>query len=445
MPRLRRLLVHLTSRLATRAGLTALGTASLAFYALDLHALFGTELRVLRVYVGVFATVFVLYLMAAWLALYRPTEDRVLLWLILGFGLLFRLAAFPAPVILSSDLFRYIWDGRVQRAGVNPYRYPPSAPELAFLRDGAIYPQINRPDKRTVYPPGAEMVFALATHLGLDSVRGWRAVALGCEIATGGLLLGLLARQGVPATAIILYAWAPLAVFEGVHTAHLDAMVLPPMLLALRWRQAGRLALAGATLGAAIALKLYPAILLLAWWRRRDWRLPLAALAVLGLAYAPYTLGVRAGVLGFLPEYLGRSEDFNLGLRYFVTEAIGLHGDTARVLAILALGAALLAALVRIALRRTEDATGIFRATRAAVGAHLALVPTPMHPWYVLWVVPLVAVAPSAAWLWFSGAVSLSYLAYAWLPAPFPLWLRALEYLPVYALLGWEARRAPRG
>ena len=55
------------------------------------------------------------------------------------------LALLFAPLVLSSDLYRYIWDGRVQRAGINPYLYPPSAPELAVLRDEHVYPRINRP------------------------------------------------------------------------------------------------------------------------------------------------------------------------------------------------------------------------------------------------------------------------------------------------------------
>jgi len=58
--------------------------------------------------------------------------------------------------LLSDDVYRYLWDGRVQLNGINPYRYPPAAPELAHLRDGEIHAGINRPAKRTVYPPGAE-------------------------------------------------------------------------------------------------------------------------------------------------------------------------------------------------------------------------------------------------------------------------------------------------
>jgi hypothetical protein len=75
-----------------------------------------------------------------------------------------------------------------------------------------------------------------------------------------------------------------------------------------------------------------------------------------------------------------------------------------------------------------------------AVAAYLVLAPTAMHPWYAVWILPFLTVRPSAAWLWFSGAVALSYLKYAWEPAAFPFWARAVEFLPLYGLLVWEWR-----
>jgi hypothetical protein len=194
-----------------------------------------------------------------------------------------------------------------------------------------------------------------------------------------------------------------------------------------------------------VALKLYPAVLLLAWWRRREWRFPAAGVAVVALAYLPYTFGVGWGALGFLPEYVGRAEDFNVGLRFFLTEAVGLTGEGPRTLVMLGLGAALLVVLLRIRARLVETPDGVLRAGGAAVAAYLVLIPTALHPWYAVWILPFVALAPSAAWLWFTGAVPLSYLAYVWLPADFPLWARALEFVPLYALLLWPARGVIRG
>ena len=85
------------------------------------------------------------------------------LWLVLGIALAMRLLTLTAPPVLSSDIYRYVWDGRVQLAGVNPYRYMPSADELAFLRDDAVYSHINRGDyAHSVYPPAAQAIFAVA-------------------------------------------------------------------------------------------------------------------------------------------------------------------------------------------------------------------------------------------------------------------------------------------
>lgn len=433
-------------RWGTRAVVWGLGVLSLLGYAAGFPRVAGAGDRALVAYVGLFVGLHILYLLAAWVVLRRTAGDRVLLGTILGFGLLFRLAVLPSPVLLSSDVYRYLWDGRIQGAGVNPYRYAPAAPELAPLRDPVIYPQINRPTSRTIYPPGAQVAFALVAGIAPGRLLAWRLFLLGCEAATGVLLLGLLRRMGVPGAAVLLYAWAPLAVFEGVQAGHVDVAFLPALLLALRWRQEGLMARAGGALGVAILMKLYPAVLLLAWWRRGAWRFPAACAAVVAAGYLPYLVGAGTGVLGFLPEYFGSAEDFNIGLRFFLTDGIGLGGEVARGTTMLLLFGILLAVLLRIARRRTEDASGVFRAGMGAAAAYLVLVPTAVHAWYAVWILPFLAVRASAAWLWFSGAVALSYLTYAWEPAGFPFWVRALEFFPLYGLLAWEwlSGRAPR-
>ena len=431
-------------RWLVRGGIVAAGLPSLAAYRLDLHARFGAGLDVLAVYVALFAGLFALYLAAVWIVLARPARDPVVLALVLAFGLAFRVASLPAPVVLSSDVYRYLWDGRVQRAGINPYRYPPAASELQPLRDARIHPRINRPDAPTIYPPGAQAAFLAVAWVAPDSLLGWRLFLLLAEVATALLLLRLLDRLAVPREAVVLYAWAPLAVFEGVQAGHLEVAVLPALLLALLWRQEGRLLSAGAALGVAVLLKLYPAVLLLAWWRRGDRRLPAACAAVVAAGYLPYLAGAGTGVVGFLPRYFGSAEDFNVGLRYFLTEAVGLGGAGVRAGVMLGLLAVLLAVLLRIRRAAREDARGVFSAGMAAASAYLALVPTAMHPWYAVFILPFLAVSRSPAWLWFTGAVSLSYLAYAGLPAPFPLWLRAVEWVPLWVLLALELRAGSR-
>ena len=71
-------------------------------------------------------------------------RERPTLAVILGVALALRLALLFEPPNLSTDAYRYVWDGRVQGAGVNPYLHVPAAPALEALRDEAIFPSINQ-------------------------------------------------------------------------------------------------------------------------------------------------------------------------------------------------------------------------------------------------------------------------------------------------------------
>jgi hypothetical protein len=413
-----------------------LGIVSAVAYATALPGAYRPDVAPLAAHVVVFGVLFVLYLAGIRIALGPTGRARGALGLVLGFGLLFRLLMLPTPVYLSSDVYRYLWDGRVQVAGINPYRYPPDAAPLVDLRDDQIHPEINRPWAPTVYPPAAQWLFALMATIAPNSLPGWRVLLLSLEAATIILLVRLLRRLGAPDAAVIVYAWSPLVVFEGVQAGHVDVAVIPLVLLALGWRQQGSSVRAGVALGVATLLKLYPAVLVLAWWRRGDFRFPATAASTIGLGYLPYAASLGVGALGFLPEYFASHEDHNIGLRALLTFPFGLTGETPRAVAMGALFAVMLAALIAIARRRGPEPEGSWEAATLAAGAYLLLVPTSMHPWYVMWIVPFLTIAPSPAWVYFSGAVTLSYLKYVAEPEPFPWWAWAAEYLPLYTLLG---------
>jgi alpha-1,6-mannosyltransferase len=418
------------------AALVTLGALSAALYASSGPLAARLSLEPLVLHVGVAGLLFATYLAGLWLVMRRVVSTPQTLAVILGFAALFRLLVLPTPVYLSSDLYRYLWDGRVQLAGVNPYRYPPEAPGLAPLRDAEVHPRINRPGAVTVYPPGAQWVFALAAMATPGTVLGWRLLLLAVEVGTVGLLLQLVRRMGAPPTAILAYAWSPLVVLEGIQAGHVDLLVIPIVLLALAWRLEGSSLRAGVALGAAALLKLYPLILVLAWWRRGEWRFPAAVAATVALGYLPYVATLGLGALGFLPTYVSDSyEDFNIGLRAVLTWGIGLGGEVPRAVAMMVLAALLSGVLVWIARHRPDGPAAHWRATQLAIGAYLLLIPTAMHPWYVLWVVPFLCVAPPAGWVYFSGAVALSYVAYLVEPAPLPWWAWLGQYGPLYAFL----------
>src|SRR5882757_6833503 len=93
-------------------------------------------------------------------SLSSEVDERVAIVVVLGLAAAMRLLLVGEEPFLSSDLYRYIWDGRVQAAGINPYLHVPAEPALAALRDAAIFPNINRADYAvTAYPPIAEMIY----------------------------------------------------------------------------------------------------------------------------------------------------------------------------------------------------------------------------------------------------------------------------------------------
>lgn len=423
-----------TRRLDRHRALAALGLASSIVYAGAVPLASRAGIEPLVLHPAATSVLFGLYVAAIWVAR-RAGRSRQALILVLAFGLLFRLLVLPTPVYLSSDLFRYLWDGRVQLAGVNPYRHPPAAPELAELRDPEVWPRINRPWARTVYPPAAQWLFALVAAVTPGTVLAWRLAVLAIEALTIGLLLAILRRLGAPPTAVVVYAWSPLVVYEGVQAGHLDAAVLPVILLGVLGRMSGTPVGAGVAVGVAGLMKLYPLVLVPAWWRWGTWRFAATVAAVVALGYLPYAAPLGVGALGFLPEYLGRAEDHNIGLRAVVEWALGVRSEVGRGLLLGSFFVGLLAVLVVVGRRPGGDPHSAWRETTLALGAYLLLVPTSMHPWYVVVIVPFLAVDPSLGWLYFSGAVSVSYVKYLVEPAPFPWWVWVVQWVPLYALL----------
>jgi alpha-1,6-mannosyltransferase len=421
------------------AALGALGTLSAALYAgaVPIASWLGKE--PLACHPAVLAALFVLYLGALWLVARRLVPTPRVVAAVLGFAILFRALMLTTPIYLSSDLYRYLWDGRVEWAGYNPYRYPPAAVELEALRDPLFHPLINRPTAVTAYPPGAQWLFALAALLAPGSILGWRLLLLGADIAIFWILLGVLRRVGAPPTAVLAYAWSPLVVFEGVQAGHVDIAMILFVLLALAARLDRFSVRAGVLLGVAVLIKVYPAILVAAWWRRRDWRFPAAVGATIALGYLPYVATVGLGAVGFLPSYfLDRREDFNVGLRALLTWTTGLSGEVPRRVAILLLLAAVAAALAWIGRAHAGGRLTAWHAGGLAVGVWLFLGPFSVQPWYVLWMVPFLCVKPSFAWLYFSGAVALSYAEYL-VRGGLPWWAWLGEYGPLYTLLALGA------
>ncbi|KOU13850.1 hypothetical protein ADK52_38150 [Streptomyces sp. WM6372] len=332
----------------------------------------------------------------------------------------------------STDAYRYAWDGRVQSAGVSPYDHAPQDPALGRLRDPWLFPtgaaactgpdraripyagdtphctRINRPAVHTIYPPVAEAYFLAVDRLSPAGARhkplqiGAGVLSLG---VTGAVLL-ILRRRGTDPRRAAYWAWCPAVPIEAVNNAHVDVL---GVLLAVAGlglvaaRSPVRRAGGGLVLGAAVATKLMPAIVLpgaLSGVRRvRDAvTVLLPAAAFTALAYLPYVLLSHGSVFGYLGGYVAEEgyEDPSAGSRYALLRLL-LPGDWAVPVLLAAMAGVCGYVLWRGDPRRPWSGALL------VTGWAFALL-TPGYSWYALLLVGLVAL--DGRWEWLGIAVA---------------------------------------
>jgi alpha-1,6-mannosyltransferase len=365
------------------------------------------------------------YAVASWLVVRGGAERAAggrALAAILLVGVAMRILLLPGTPV-SNDLFRYIWDGRVQAAGVNPYLHVPNDAALSGLRDAAIYPYINRVDYApTIYPPSSQIVFYLVTRIS-EAPIAMKGAMLAFEALAVWTMLQLLALRGLPHSRILLYAWHPLPLWEFARSGHVDIVAIAFLLLAFLAVERRSPILAGVALGAGVLVKYIPVVTAPALYKRWDWRLPVAFVATIAVLYLPY-IGVGAKVFGFLGSYISE-EGLDRGAGIFLwqlLEAIlplpqqafaGYAVAAATVMALLAL-------FVVMRDRRAEaDLAG---AMLLAVAFTLLL--SPHYAWYFAWLVPFLCFYPVVGVIYLTCACSYLYFA-QWPPT-------LADGLPIY-------------
>jgi glycosyl transferase family 87 len=431
------------------------------------------------------ALAWVVFGCAVWLA--RKAAVKTVIWLILAGGITLQVAALAGPPQNSSDLYRYIWDGRVQAAGIDPYLYAPGAAGVARLRNDFLWSpkigkhtgywdcvgttsdhsdpaddtitgctKINRPSVPTVYPPVAEAYFTaiqLADPAD-DSARPVQAAAGGFAVLITALLLFGLRRKGKDPRLAALWAWCPTVALEAGQNGHVDvvgvALAASALLLLASAQARKRKILGGVLLGLAIATKVTP-VLTVPGVLRRGWREICAAIAAtVAIVYVPHVIAVGSKIIGFFPGYLNQ-EGYSNGNGFSI---IGLFvtGKAATAVAVVILGA------IAVAIVRFGDPAQPWRGGVLMTSAALAVC-TPHYQWYAILLVMLVALDGRPEWLAIAAGGYLSnnphlYIHGLYLHDPrlvgygggaavactLALLRLALSRRPLAALMPWTAR-----
>jgi hypothetical protein len=423
----------------------------------------------------------VAFVAAAWLL--RKVPRRAAVVLILLGGIAVQAVAVSAPPKLSTDSYRYVWDGQVQAAGFDPYQYVPAATQLTGLRnDFLFYPgaeycvspsyvlshpaaeltsgctRINRPAVPTIYPPVAEAYF-LGVHFlptAADSSTPIQATTALAAVLITVLLLFALRRLRRDVRMAALWSWCPTVALEAGNSAHVDViavgLTLVAILLLATARAPRRTIAGGILLGLAIATKMTPVLALPAVLARGDdpprpprrgirrrWVTVAAAAGGAFVAvYLPHLVRVGGKVIGFLPGYL-QQENYTTGTRYGI---IGLFiiGPLASAVAVLILAAVALAVL------QFADPDRPWRGALYMTAAALA-VATPHYQWYSLLLVMLVALDGRPEWLAFAAGGYYTAAPDLGRFTPPPRLVNAIAYgIPVVIVAaGWLIRRELAG
>jgi hypothetical protein len=374
------------------------------------------------------------YAAAVWLCWAGGSSRRVVL-AIAVLAIVMRAPTVFAPPYLSSDIYRYVWDGQVEAAGFNPYLLAPADPQVEPLRDHDIYPQIASQYAPTIYPPIAEGLFLVVTRIS-GSVTAMKISVVIFEMITFALLARLLALEGLPTARVIVYAWHPLPIWEFAGSGHIDGPLIAFCVAALWAMRRQRDGLSGLFLTGATLIKFYPMVLLPALYRRWGWRLPVAFVVAIVVGYLPF-VSAGSGILGFLPGY-ARQEGFNgAGVGFYLLDL--LH----RVPALAALDAQIYA-LAAVAVLALLSAAFVFRRQRApspyGMAATLAglfmFFVSPHYPWYFAWLIVFACFVRSFALLWLTNACLLLYLLrdYVFVPSAQQLMIQSTIYVPFVVL-----------
>jgi alpha-1,6-mannosyltransferase len=359
----------------------------------------------------------VAYLLAFREFLANPRFPRRVVVIGLACAALWHLQFLRMPSGADDDIHRYVWDGRLQRLGYNPYTVVPSDVAVRRLHTTETR-SLNNPDLPSPYPAGAQLFFRAVTAIH-ESTFAFKVAFVVCDFAIAFVLLDVLRRNERGAHLVLAYAWNPLLVIEVAGSGHID--IVGALLLLISFAALGRRsrALAAVTFGLAVAVKFLPIVLLPVYWKRVRLRDAGLAAAVVGLLYLPF---LKQGhiPIGSLIAYV---QTFRFNDPVFA--------ELERVVPQIAAGLPVVVGFLTAALlrnRSTERSPDLFAWPMAA---SLLCAPT-IYPWYLLWLLPFLRSCPTLPIIIWTVSIVPTYVVWhlrtlgrPWLV---PGWVMLLEY-----------------
>jgi len=396
----------------------------------------------LAAYLGVNAWVWLIFVLALSLG-WRTQPDGLIRPLML-WAVAFRLAGFCASPVMEDDYFRFLWDGRQFALTGNPYATAPSshfADQRVPEQFRVILDQINYPHVPTIYGPVCQASFAVSYWIAPGQLWPWKLITLGVDLVALFLIFKLTAGcagivsgesedlRAVGMVPVLVFGWCPPAVFETSFNAHPDILGVALLLAALVCRRSKAMSACAAFCALAVASKVI-ALLFVPFLLGRKAKSWVVFTALVAACYCPFWLQGSLADWGGLSAFAAGWE-FNSSV-YAIAGRL-LEPSRARLMCGMLFALLWGTMLIRwLAAGRDARAEGI--PPGALLFGIFLLLSATVNPWYLLWLLPFVALRPTLAGLTAFAAVSLSYLTGLNLGNPtldnfaHPSWVRPIEY-----------------
>jgi alpha-1,6-mannosyltransferase len=356
-------------------------------------------------------------------------------------GLLIRLSFINTSPIGSDDIYRYMWDGKVQAYGINPYSFTPNNDALQALHSNILPRLVNFPEYKTIYFPLSQWIFYSGYQLSGESYWGYKFLLLLFETLTILALFMLLKRTGLPQKFVLFYALCPLPIIHFSIDAHLDGFGLPlllfSILLYLKEKKVLSLILLGLSLSIKpIGLLLMPILFLNEKNILERVKVLFIPFIAFFIQFIPYIFNSNPFEMFFI---YAKNWTFN-GLIFNIINIFINNNQTSRMIC----AALLILSLLPLFLSRKELISKFYYSIIL-----LYIFSPVVHPWYIAWLAILLPIFPRWSGVLFIGLSSLTsitvlnYQLYGvWKDYTFVL---IIEYLPLLVLTGWElVKNKPR-
>ncbi len=413
--------------------LLILSALVLCFLFLLIHIL---NIRPIITYSIIYISSSIIFIFISYLILKNEIPFRYVVGFV-AVGILLRVSFISVNPIGSDDYYRYMWDGKVQSAGINPYLYLPNDPALQKLHSEIIPKFVNNPELKTIYFPLSQWLFYAGYSLSGEAAWGYKLLLLISELITLLALFLLIRKKNLPDKYILLYALCPLPIIQFSLDAHLDGFGLPLLILALFFYVDNKKILSLIFLGLSFSIKpvglLFLPILFFYENKFTDKiKIVFIPLIAFGFQFLPYIFSSNPFEAFFV---YAKNWMFN-GIVFNIIDSFIQNNQTARIIC----GILLVICFLPFVFNKLDLLHKYYYSVL------LLMIFSPVvHPWYIAWLAVLLPVFPKWSGIFYVGLSSLTVFTVLnyqlnglWEEYPIVL---MLEYIPVIAIFIYELRK----